>query len=200
MSSFLPMFYALSFLTALIAFLFALYLYLWVKRQKVENKEIERISLLIKQGADTFLRREYKLLAAFAGIAALVILLFFPQPVWRGDIISNVMSALSYIAGTVLSALAGKIGILVATLSNSRCAESAQKGLKDAFLVGFRGGSVMGLLVVGCSLAGVAAVLMITGDTTILLARHDHPARILLRCKLPCPLRKGWRRNLHQDG
>lgn len=170
MSSFLPMFYALSFLTALIAFLFALYLYLWVKRQKVENKEIERISLLIKQGADTFLRREYKLLAAFAGIAALVILLFFPQPVWRGDIISNVMSALSYIAGTVLSALAGKIGILVATLSNSRCAESAQKGLKDAFLVGFRGGSVMGLLVVGCSLAGVAAVLMITGDTTILLA------------------------------
>ncbi len=170
MSSFLPMFYALSFLTALIAFLFALYLYLWVKRQKVENKEIERISLLIKQGADTFLRREYKLLAAFAGIAALVILLFFPQPVWQGDIISNVMSALSYIAGTVLSALAGKIGILVATLSNSRCAESAQKGLKDAFLVGFRGGSVMGLLVVGCSLAGVAAVLMITGDTTILLA------------------------------
>ena len=164
------MFYALSFLTALIAFLFALYLYLWVKRQKVENKEIERISLLIKQGADTFLRREYKLLAAFAGIAALVILLFFPQPVWQGDIISNVMSALSYIAGTVLSALAGKIGILVATLSNSRCAESAQKGLKDAFLVGFRGGSVMGLLVVGCSLAGVAAVLMITGDTTILLA------------------------------
>lgn len=170
MSSFLPMFYALSFLTAIIAFLFALYLYLWVKRQKVENKEIERISLLIKQGADTFLRREYKLLAAFAGIAALVILLFFPQPVWQGDIISNVMSALSYIAGTVLSALAGKIGILVATLSNSRCAESAQKGLKDAFLVGFRGGSVMGLLVVGCSLAGVAAVLMITGDTTILLA------------------------------
>lgn len=170
MSSFLPMFYALSFLTALIAFLFALYLYLWVKRQKVENKEIERISLLIKQGADTFLRREYKLLAVFAGIAALVILLFFPQPVWQGDIISNVMSALSYIAGTVLSALAGKIGILVATLSNSRCAESAQKGLKDAFLVGFRGGSVMGLLVVGCSLAGVAAVLMITGDTTILLA------------------------------
>ncbi len=170
MSSFLPMFYALSFLTALIAFLFALYLYLWVKRQKVENKEIERISLLIKQGADTFLRREYKLLAVFAGIAALVILLFFPQPVWQGDIISNVMSALSYIAGTVLSALAGKIGILVATLSNSRCAERAQKGLKDAFLVGFRGGSVMGLLVVGCSLAGVAAVLMITGDTTILLA------------------------------
>ena len=170
MSSFLPMFYALSFLTALIAFLFALYLYLWVKRQKVVNKEIERISLLIKQGADTFLRREYKLLAVFAGIAALVILLFFPQPVWQGDIISNVMSALSYIAGTVLSALAGKIGILVATLSNSRCAERAQKGLKDAFLVGFRGGSVMGLLVVGCSLAGIAAVLMITGDTTILLA------------------------------
>ena len=77
--------------------------------------------------------------------------------------------ALSYLAGTILSAIAGKIGILVATLSNARTAQSAQQGLKPAFLVGFRGGAVMGLLVVGCSLLGVAAVLMITGDSSILL-------------------------------
>ena len=77
--------------------------------------------------------------------------------------------AVAYIAGTVLSAIAGKIGILVATLSNGRAAEGAQKGLKPAFLIGFRGGAVMGLLVVGCSLFGVAAVLMLTGDSSILL-------------------------------
>ena len=72
--------------------------------------------------------------------------------------------AIAYLCGTALSAIAGKIGILVATLSNGRTAEAAQKGIKPAFLIGFRGGAVMGLLVVGCSLLGVAAVLLVTGD------------------------------------
>lgn len=49
------------------------------------------------------------------------------------------------------------------------CAEGADKGIRPAFLIGFRGGAVMGLLVVGCSLFGVAAVLWLVGDTTILL-------------------------------
>ena len=162
-------FFILSFLTSILAFLFALYLYLWVKRQKVVNGEIDRISHLIKKGADTFIAREYRLLGMFAGVVALLILVLFPSPIWSGRPVDNIMTAVAYLAGTALSALAGKIGILVATLSNGRCAESAQKGLKDAFLVGFRGGAVMGLLVVGCCLFGVAAVLMIAGDTSVLL-------------------------------
>lgn len=169
MESKLSLFYGLSFLTAAIAFLFALYLYLWVKKIKVQNKRIEEISKLIKAGADTFMRREYKILGIFAGVVALIILIFLPSPIWSGRPVMNVAMMLSYIAGTVLSAIAGKIGILVATLSNGRTAEAAEKGLKPAFLIGFRGGAVMGLLVVGCSLLGVAAVLMLTGDTTILL-------------------------------
>ena len=169
MESNLSLFYGLSFLTATIAFLFALYLYLWVKKIKVKNSRIEEISKLIKAGADTFMRREYRILGIFAGIVALIILIFLPSPIWSGRPVMNVAMMLSYIAGTVLSAIAGKIGILVATLSNGRTAEAAEKGLKPAFLIGFRGGAVMGLLVVGCSLLGVAAVLMLTGDTTILL-------------------------------
>lgn len=165
----LSLFYGLSFLTAIVAFAFAVYLYLWVKRQRVQNSRIAEISVLIKEGANTFMRREYRILAIFAGIVAIVIFILLPSPVWKGDTLLNLAMALSYLAGAVLSAIAGKIGILVATLSNSRTAESAQKGIKPAFLVGFRGGAVMGLLVVGCSLFGVAAVLMLTGDTTILL-------------------------------
>ena len=115
------------------------------------------------------MRREYKILAKFAAVAAVLILLFLPSPIWQGDPVPNISMAVAYIAGTVLSAIAGKIGILVATLSNGRAAEGAQKGLKPAFLIGFRGGAVMGLLVVGCSLFGVAAVLMLTGDSSILL-------------------------------
>lgn len=165
----LSLFYGLSFLTAVIAFAFAAYLYLWVKRQRVANGRIEEVSRLIKEGANTFMRREYKILAIFAGIAAVCIGILLPSPIWRRSVEKNVAMAVAYLAGTTLSAIAGKIGIMVATLSNARTAERAQEGIKPAFLLGFRGGAVMGLLVVGSSLLGVAAVLMITGDSTILL-------------------------------
>lgn len=165
----LSLFYGLSFLTAMIAFAFAAYLYLWVKRQRVVNSRIEEVSRLIKEGANTFMRREYKILAIFAGIAAIIIFALLPSPIWKGSVEKNLAMAVAYLAGTALSAIAGKIGILVATLSNARTAERAQKGIEPAFLLGFRGGAVMGLLVVGSSLLGVAAVLMITGDSSILL-------------------------------
>ncbi len=171
MEQHLTMFYCLSFLTAIIAFAFAAYLYLWVKKQQTVNKTIIEVSELIKQGANTFMRREYKILAIFSLVIAALIFVLLPNPVWKSgaDITKNIAMTLSYIAGTVLSAIAGKIGILVATLSNSRAAEGAQKGIKPAFLIGFRGGAVMGLIVVGCSLLGVAAVLWIVGDASILL-------------------------------
>ena len=165
----LNVFYLLSFLTAVIAFLVALYLYLWVKKERVENRRIEEVSILIAEGARTFMRREYRILGIFASVVAVIIFVLLPTPLWQGGILDNVLMVAAYIAGTVLSAIAGKIGILVATLSNGRTAEKAQHGLKDAFLIGFRGGAVMGLLVVGCSLFGVAAVLMIAGDPTIIL-------------------------------
>ena len=161
--------YALSFLAVVIAFAFACYLYLWVKRQPVENGTIREVSALIKSGANTFMRKEYRILAIFAGVAALLIFLFLPQGIWQGQWQENVGMTLAYIGGTVLSAIAGKIGILVATASNGRAAEAAQKGIKPAFMVGFRGGAVMGLAVVGFSLLGVAAVLLLTGDSSIVL-------------------------------
>ena len=169
MDTHLSLLYGFSFLTAVLAFAFAAYLYLWVKKQSVENVRIIEVSALIKEGANTFMRREYGILARFAAVAAVLILLFLPSPIWGGNPLPNIEMAVSYLAGTILSAIAGKIGILVATLSNGRTAEAAQKGIKPAFLIGFRGGAVMGLLVVGCSLLGVAAVLMLFDDSSILL-------------------------------
>ena len=165
----LSLFYGLSILTAAIAFAFAVYLYLWVKRQPQQNDTIRDVATLIREGANTFMNREYKILAIFAAVAALLIFLFLPSPIWKGGAAGNISMALAYIAGTVLSAIAGKIGVLVANLSNGRSAEAAQQGIKPAFLIGFRGGAVMGLLVVGCSLLGVSAVLMLVGDASILL-------------------------------
>lgn len=161
--------YAFSFLTVAISIAFAAYLFLWVKKQKATNETIIKISDYIKSGANTFIRKEYTLLAIFAGCAALLIFMFLPSPIWTGNALRNLEMAIAYICGTAISALAGKIGIVVATNANSRTAEAAQKGIKPAFLVGFRGGAVMGLAVVGCSLLGVTAVLALIGDSTVLL-------------------------------
>ena len=161
--------YTISFLPVVIAFAYAVYLHFWVKRQPAENPKILEVSGLIRAGANTFMRKEYLILARFAGVAAVLILVFLPAPIWNGNIADNLSMVIAYLAGTVLSAIAGKMGIVVATQANSRAAEGAQKGLKPAFLIGFRGGAVMGLAVVGFCLLGVMAVLMITGDASILL-------------------------------
>ena len=165
----LSFFYVMSFLVAVLAFAFAAYLITWVKSQKNENAEIKRVAALISEGANAFLKKEYIALVRFAGVAAILILVFLPSPIWQGNALENISMAIAYIVGTVLSGIAGKIGIFVATIANARTAEAAQKGIKPAFLVGFRGGAVMGLLVVGICLMGVSAVLLITGNTTCLL-------------------------------
>ena len=161
--------YVIALLAVILAFVYAVYLAVWVKQQKNENKTIERIAGLIRAGANTFMRKEYTVLAGFAGIVAVLIFLFLPKPVWNGGVEKNLTMALAYIAGTIFSAIAGKIGIMVASLANARCAEAATHGIKPAFLIGFRGGAVMGLMVVGSCLLGVMGVLLLTGDSTMLL-------------------------------
>ena len=164
----LSLMYVISLFSVLIAFAFAVYLFLWVRRQKSTNARINEVAALIKEGANTFMRKEYRVLSIFAGIAA-VIFLLLPSPVWTGHPGRNLSMAAAYVAGTALSAIAGKIGILVATNANARAAEGARQGVRPAFLIGFRGGAVMGLAVVGFSLLGVCGVLWLAGDSSILL-------------------------------
>jgi len=159
----------ISVVISVAAFAFAAWLYQWVKKQPSSNKKIAEVGEFIRKGAATFLNKEYRILARFAGVAAFIILILLPSPVWQGNIIKNITMAISYIAGTVFSAIAGKIGIEVATIANMKSAEAAKKGIKPAFMTGFRGGAVMGMAVVGSSLLGVSAVLLITNNTTALL-------------------------------
>ena len=158
-----------SMLVAVVAFAFAAWLYLWVKRQPSENVKIARAGQLIREGARTFLRKEYLVLAKFAGVAAVAIFLFLPTPIWKGNILNNVLMVVAYLFGTVFSAIAGKIGMEVATIANMKSAEAAKEGIKPSFMVGFRGGAVMGMAVVGASLLGVALVYLLTGDPTTIL-------------------------------
>ncbi len=166
----LSLFLVVSLIVSLLAFLFAGWLYRWVVRQPSSNPRIAEIGAYIRQGANTFLKKEYLVLAKFCGVAALLIFLFLPTPIWKGNGLGNIMMALSYLCGTVFSAAAGKIGIQIATIANMKTAESAQKGgLKPSFLAAFRGGAIMGMAVVGGTLLGVSLVMLITKDATALL-------------------------------
>lgn len=158
-----------SLLIALLAFAFAAWLYLWVKRQPCENQKIIKACGLIRAGARTFLRKEYAVLAKFAGVAAVLILVFLPTPIWKGTWQNNVLMMVAYIFGTAFSAIAGKIGLEVATIANGRSAEAAKQGIKPSFMAGFRGGAVMGMAVVGASLLGVTVVYLVTKDPTTIL-------------------------------
>ncbi|MDD4839245.1 MAG: sodium-translocating pyrophosphatase [Clostridia bacterium] len=154
---------------AVLSFGFAAWLFMWVKKRPSSNPKIAVIAEYIRKGANTFLKKEYLVLAIFASVAAVLILLFLPMPIWKGSPLTNVYMMLSYIAGTVFSCLAGKIGIQIATIANKKAAEAAQKGIQPSFMAGFRGGAVMGMAVVGSSLLGVAAIFWIFMDATMLL-------------------------------
>ena len=162
-------FIATAIVIALLSFAFAAWLYMWVKKQPSSNVRIAEVAALIKEGAYTFIRKEYIMLAKFAGAMTLLIILFLPTPIWSGDPGSNIAMAVSYIAGTVFSAVAGIIGIRIATIANMKTAEAAQRGIKPSFMTGFRGGAVMGMAVVGSTVLGVALVMLLTNDTTLLL-------------------------------
>ena len=128
----------------------------WVSKQEVGNEKMERIAKNIAEGAMSFLKAEYKILSIF--VVAVAILLFFKGQAENG---SNGMVSVSFIVGAVCSALAGFIGMKVATKANVRTTNAAQKSLGKALEVAFAGGSVMGLGVVGLGVLGLSSLFAI---------------------------------------
>lgn len=165
----LTFFQVVSIVISFLAFGTAVWLYKWVASQPSSNPRIAEIGKLIRNGANTFLAKEYKVLAKFCAVAAIIILVFLPVPIWKGNITDNIIMALAYLFGTIFSAIAGKVGISIATIANVKSAEAATKGIKPSFMAGYRGGAVMGMAVVGSSLLGVTLVLLLTDNTTALL-------------------------------
>ncbi len=162
----------IAILVSLGSFAIAWYFYKWIKALPTANKELERVGKLIADGAFAFLKREYKILAAFAGALSVVILLCFPHPIWAegANIGMNISMVISYLCGTAISAVAGWIGISTATVANMKAASAAQDGVPPSFMAGFRGGAVMGMAVVGSSLMGTAILYLIArslGDVAL---------------------------------
>ncbi len=139
-----------------LALIFVVLKNIWVTKQEVGNEKMARIAKNISDGAMSFLKAEYKILAIF--VVAVAILLFFKGTYEQG---SNGMVALSFVVGAVCSALAGFIGMRVATKANVRTTQAARTSLGKALEVAFAGGSVMGLGVVGLGVLGLSGLFAI---------------------------------------
>ncbi len=135
----------------LVGLVFMLIKMAWVKKQNPGNERMQEISKSIKEGAMAFLSAEYRLLAIFVVIASVA--LFF---ISRAVDTTSWMIVPAFIVGAVFSAVAGNIGMRIATDSNARTTEAARTSLPQALKVAFGGGTVMGLGVAGLAVLGLS--------------------------------------------
>ncbi len=145
--------YAIVLAAGVLALIVAGLMFFWVKKQSSGTDRMKEIAGHIQKGAMAFLMREYRIILVF------VVLMF----ALLGFLI-NWTSAFGFLMGAVFSVFAGFIGMRTATHANVRTAEAARSfGMDKALRVAFRGGSVMGLCVVGLGIIGLAALLLIMG-------------------------------------
>lgn len=128
----------------------------WVKKQDAGNDYMKEIGGHIQEGAMAFLSREYQALSIFVLIVAVLLAISN-----YGKETSSAFIALSFVVGASCSALAGYLGMRVATMANVRTANAARKNLNDALMVAFSGGTVMGMNVVGLAILGLGLLLII---------------------------------------
>ncbi len=128
----------------------------WVTKQDAGEAKMQELAGYIAKGAMAFLRAEWKILAYFAVIAAILL-------GWSGTLVeeSHPLIAVSFLLGAVLSALAGYIGMKIATQANVRTTQAARSSLAKALKVSFTGGSVMGIGVAGIAVLGLGSLFIV---------------------------------------
>jgi K(+)-stimulated pyrophosphate-energized sodium pump len=142
-------------LFGVLALLYTAWKSAWVSKQEVGTEKMANIAKYISDGAMSFLKAEYKVLSIF--VVAVAILL----AVSGNSAASSPLVALSFVLGAICSALAGFIGMKVATKANVRTTNAARTGLGQALEVAFGGGAVMGLGVVGLGVLGLGLLFII---------------------------------------
>ena len=144
-------------LAGLLALLFTYLRAQWVARQDPGTDRMKRIAGYITDGAMAFLRAEYSKLVWF--VVAVALLLAYQGG--SGGAETSAWIGLSFVVGALCSALAGFIGMKVATKANVRTAHAARTSLASALTVAFRGGSVMGMGVVGLGVLGLSSLFFV---------------------------------------
>ena len=139
-----------------LALIFTFWRSSWVTKQPVGTERMGRIAAHIEDGAMAFLKAEYRVLAIFVAVVAILLVFSGYQ-----DADSHPLIGLSFILGAISSALAGYIGMKVATKANVRTTNAARDGLGRALEIAFSGGSVMGLGVVGLGVLGLGTLFLV---------------------------------------
>ncbi len=141
---------------ALIGLLLALLLWFKVNRAEAGSEKMKEIARAIHEGAMAFLRREYSYLVVFVVVLAAVLGIFI-----------NPLTALCFVIGALLSALAGYVGMNVATRANVRTAHAARSGIGAALTIAFSSGTIMGMMVAGLGLLGLGVLYLWIRDPSI---------------------------------
>ena len=143
-------------LMGIVGLLYTLIKFNWVSKQEAGTERMKEIARYIQEGAMAFLRAEYKILTYFVIVAALLLgIMGYSNPN------SNWSIAVAFVMGAIFSALAGFIGMRVATKANVRTAHAARTSLSKALSVSFTGGSVMGLGVAGLAVLGLGGLFIV---------------------------------------
>ena len=137
------------------AILFAFWKTSWINKQDQGTEKMQNIGASISDGAMSFLKAEYRVLSVFVFIVAVLL-----GVANQGNDSSSSLVALSFVIGALASALAGFIGMRVATKANNRTTHAARTGLAPALNIAFTGGSVMGLSVVGLGVLGLSTLFI----------------------------------------
>ena len=152
-----------------LALLFALGLIMRVTREDQGNEAMRDIAQAIREGSTAFLRREYTFLALFVIAVFTILAVFIDYDVLDKTNITRDFpsTAIAYLAGSLCSALAGFIGMNVATRANVRTTAAAMTSLNRGLRIAFSSGAVMGTTVVGIGILGVAITYWIVQEPTI---------------------------------
>ena len=147
---------------AILGLIFMITKALWVNKQTTGNERMQSISKSIKEGAMAFLNAEYRILGIFVVIAAIALFI-----VSRMVETSHWLIVVAFVCGAFFSALAGNIGMRIATNSNVRTTEAARTSLPKALKVSFGGGTVMGLGVAGLAVLGLSLFFILFVNTFV---------------------------------
>jgi len=143
----------------ILALLYTFWKTSWIKKQDPGTEKMQKISQHIAEGAMAFLKAEYRVLAVFILFVALLLAY---SGLTADD--SSPLVGVSFVVGAFCSALAGFIGMSVATKANVRTTNAARTGLDKALKIAFTGGSVMGMGVVGLGVLGLGTLFLIYGS------------------------------------
>lgn len=128
----------------------------WVLKQSSGDDKMKKISKYIQDGAKAFLKAEYKILTIFVIIASVALFI-----ISQISGVSHWLIIVAFIFGAIFSALAGNVGMRIATQSNVRTTEAAKSSLPQALKVSFSGGTVMGLGVASLAVLGLSFFLLL---------------------------------------